>query len=108
MAKKRSQLQHFAVRLFERFNSLNAVDPFQLADRIGSAIRAGNSLMVERQTLRVSLHAVSVLKTPIIVAYDKLRKQVVTVIPPESDLYSTLSKEALYELEGYYREDRPG
>lgn len=102
MAKKRSQAQHFATRLFERFGNLNAIDPFELANRIGSAIRAGNSTIVERQTWRVTLHAVSVLKTPLIVVYDKMRKQVVTVIPPESDLYTTIPKEGLHELEGYY------
>lgn len=52
--------------------------------RIVNVIQSSRSRVVERQSLRVSVHDVDLDGVTVRVVYDRHRKQVVTFLPPPS------------------------
>jgi len=82
--KKLSQNRHFKKRLFERFEiNIEQKD----IEKIKYQIESGQSAIIKRQSNRIVLHGVKINDTYIIIVYDKLRKQPVTVIPKEDEKY---------------------
>lgn len=78
MRKARSQQKHARRRARERFGiKLTRNDQI---DMVGM-IRDGRSRMVERQSLRVSVHEVEWDGYKLRVVYDKSRRTIVTVLP---------------------------
>lgn len=81
-SKKESEMKHLKRRWISRVGEeMNK----QLHGKIVEAIQLGNSKVVERQSNRVTIHKITLDKEPLTVVYDRLRKQVVTVLPKESN-----------------------
>lgn len=79
-AKKKCQMKHLKRRWLERVGSnMNQ----KLHDQIVIMIKHGESKIVRKTSNRVTIHAVTVDGKEHTVAYDKLRKQLVTVLPKE-------------------------
>lgn len=82
-------MRHFARRFSERIG-------FQLTDalyqRIIALIQGGKAVHLYDQSLRVKIKGVHVDGVDIVVAYDKLRGTLVTVLPKDSVFYKDLAK----------------
>lgn len=76
--KAKAQRRHARVRAMERYGM--ELGP-ATRGRIIDAIRTGRSSMVERQTLRVSVHDVTIDERIVRVVYDRRRKEIVTFLP---------------------------
>lgn len=79
-SKSKNQQRHARRRAMERFG----IDLDQNARcSILSQIQNGRSILVRRQSNRVVVHEVTVDSTTMHVVYDKIRKEIVTVLPVE-------------------------
>jgi hypothetical protein len=82
MSKDRSQAIHARRRSLERYG-------IDLSSRkqilIVGKIQRGESEMVERQSLRISVHEVELEDEKLRVVYDKNRQSIVTVLPKGCD-----------------------
>ncbi len=80
MNKKKCQMRHLRRRWIERVGSLMSQ---RLHDQIVQVIRSGQSKVIRKTSNRVTIHCVTIEGKEHNVAYDKLRKQVITVLPKE-------------------------
>lgn len=80
-SKKKCQMKHLRKRWLER---VGASMSNKLHDQLVLLIKQGRSKIVRKTSNRVSVHKVEVDGTEHTVAYDKLRKQIVTVLPEET------------------------
>lgn len=80
MSKTQAQRAHSKRRAHQRFGlAINRKHLRQLCDDI----QAGRATLVERQSLRVSLWLVKLNDVPMVAAYDRNRKTIATLMPPE-------------------------
>lgn len=84
----------------ERLGSMSFVEMVE----INNAIKEGHAVHVESQSLRVSLKAVKTKKGILLVAYDRKREQVITVLPKDSNKYLLL-KDALKRSEHLLKDE---
>ena len=81
MSKKKCQIRHAKHRALERFGlELNDND-YRLLCR---KIQLGNSIILEKQSNRVSIHKIEWKEQELTVAYDRLRKTIVSFFPDDS------------------------
>jgi hypothetical protein len=79
-AKGRAQRRHAKRRALERLGvQLNHHDLAEIVEQI----RERRSRFIERQSCRVAIHEVQHAGQTFVVAYDKLRRTVATVMPAE-------------------------
>ena len=78
--KKRSMIRHAYHRLKQRYGLTMSR---ALHAEIVECIQKGNAEVLEKQSNRVSLFMVEVRNTEIKIVYDKIRKQVITVLPQD-------------------------
>jgi hypothetical protein len=83
--KKQRQNCHFKRRFFERVGA-----PINNGgiECIVQMIRDGNSHFCKKQSNRVVVHKITYNDSSVVVAYDKMRNQPITVFPRESRFYS--------------------
>lgn len=85
--RKYLQRDHFYKRMSERFNI--HVTKNDLAN-LKTQIISGRSIFIEKTSNRVSLHGVKLNNTLLVVIYDKIRDELVTVLPKSDKLYKLL------------------
>lgn len=83
MDKKETERKHFKRRVFERYDiTINDGE----YDFLVSKIKKNDKTFVKfltKQTNRVSIQLITYKNKEIVVVYDKLRKQLVSALPPE-------------------------
>lgn len=82
--KKRSNHKHFSRRLLERTGMTNAEE---VEAEIVQQIQSGKSSFVCKSSNARTLHEVRVGGGVLTAVYDKLRKQVITILLPEEDYH---------------------
>lgn len=80
--RKHIQSVHFYRRMIERFNIF--ITKHELM-KLKAQITNGTSIFIEKSSNRVSLHGVKFNEMWLVVIYDKMRNELVTV-KPKSDL----------------------
>lgn len=84
-SKKQNQYLHAKRRFKERFGISLQHNRLQ---RIVRDIQEGRSVVVEVQSNRLTVHKIVIDDTTVCVVYDKHRKNIVTVLPPNAPQYS--------------------
>lgn len=82
-SKKKCQQVHAVRRFIERTGLVVGQDSL---NQIVNLIRNGKSIPIRKQSLRVSVHQVTFRGKEIRVVYDKIRKQIVTVLPLNAEV----------------------
>lgn len=85
--KKDTQHRHALRRARERFD----LSPHDV-NEIEKMIRAGDSQVMERQSLRRIVHRVTYNDTEIYVVYDRNRNQAATFLYPDGDPWTMLER----------------
>jgi len=83
MDKKMTERKHFKRRVFERYNITINDNEY---DFLVSKIKKNDKTVVQfltKQTNRVSIQLLKYKEYEIVVVYDKLRKSLVSALPPE-------------------------
>lgn len=78
--KRRSQLKHARRRARERYD-LN-LDPSEVACIVNKIVR-GESIVLARQSVRVSVHQVFYKDRWLIAVYDRKRRQIASFLPDD-------------------------
>lgn len=78
--KRRSQLKHARRRARERYD-LN-LDPSEVACIVNKILR-GESVVLARQSVRVSIHQVHYKDRWLIAVYDRKRRQIASFLPDD-------------------------
>lgn len=87
--KERSQRAHFLRRFAQR---IGYVPGDNTCDEIVRQIRAGESVHLYDQSLRVKIKGIRVNDEPVVVVYDRMRGSLVTVLPKDSAFYADLER----------------
>jgi hypothetical protein len=77
MQKKEAQGIHAKRRAYERYDIALANKDLKI---IVKRIQNGNAIFIRRQSLRITIWATSICNTVVKVAYDRIRKQIVTFL----------------------------
>lgn len=78
MSKAKAQRRHARARALERYGVEVGPDTLR---RIIADIQGGRSVVVQKQSLRVTVHDVEVDGTRMRVVYDRQRKELATFLP---------------------------
>lgn len=80
MTKAQAQRIHATKRAEERYGMTLTRD---MHHQLVKMIQSGKSTVIERQSLRVSVHELMIEDEPVRVVYDRIRKTIVTFLPFE-------------------------
>jgi hypothetical protein len=86
-SKKKSQRDHFQKRSIQRIGSFIQKSEIE---RIINEIKANKTIHIGRLSNRVSAHGIEISGETVIVLYDKIRKELITVLPKEHYLYKKI------------------
>jgi hypothetical protein len=75
--KKENEQYHFLKRMEQRFQEISLEDYHFMRKQV----RDGNSKIIKKQSLRVSIHGVLYKDFWYVVAYDRNTKELITVMP---------------------------